>query len=108
MRQEQHGVCVFLLLQAVKQRAFLKWILIPDAQASIALREEVGRRVHRFKKKRELFLISQLSVSKCKFNVTIKDIYTPRTRGTSALFLGNGILTVFPFGSSKPDELRFS
>lgn len=34
-------------------------------------------RVHPFKKKRELFLISQLSISKYKFNVTIKHIYAP-------------------------------
>jgi len=62
-------------------------------------------RVHPFKKKRELFLISQLSISKYKFNVTIKHIYAPRARrGTRGLFLGNGILTVFPFGSSKPSR----
>ncbi len=52
-----------------------------------------------FKKKRELFLIFQLSICKYKFNVTIKNIYNARTASVRRLFLGKEILIFFPFES---------
>jgi len=50
-----------------------------------------------FKKKRKLFLIFQLSISKYKFNVTIKNIYT----GRSAAFSWQRNINLFPFQQSK-------
>jgi len=63
---------VFLLFQAVLKTIFLKMNL--DSKRSRG-RREAELPLNPFKKKRELFLIFQLSICKYKFNVTIKDIY---------------------------------
>jgi len=65
---------VFLLLQAVWKAILLKVNL--DSRRSLRDWCRSSERANDpFKKKRKLFLIFQLSISKYKFNVTIKDIY---------------------------------
>lgn len=90
---------VFLLFQAVLKTIFLKMNL--DSKRSRDARDACAPDValNPFKKKRELFLIFQLSICKYKFNVTIKNIYNARTASVRRLFLGKEILIFFPFES---------
>ncbi len=64
---------VFLLFQAVLKTIFLKMNL--DSKRSRDATASCRVALNPFKKKRELFLIFQLSICKYKFNVTIKNIY---------------------------------
>lgn len=80
---------VFLLFQAVLKTIFLKMNL--DSKRSRA-RAPTNQRLstaalNPFKKKRELFLIFQLSICKYKFNVTIKNIYNGVPRVYGVFFL---------------------
>jgi len=61
--------------------------------------------MHPFKKKRKLFLISQVLLSKYKNSMLpYINIYSALRVRAEHFFLGNGILTIFPFGNWQREK----